>query len=480
VSTGKTSQLSYKEILPMKSRLLHSTPLRIFLFLFIFLTQRFYYFSKIGVQIESDSYSYRTIRQDGRLFSFQDISSDSLRPFPVNFLYSLLINDPGRVYFQILLASLAWSLLIFTALKCLNETKHTRYVWLIGYTLSLSPALVYRDLTIMPESLTLSVTLLFITSIMIMNLKKTYKSISFFFITLSFLVIQRPTFSLLALIFLFVLSLLKLRKGGKEFFKKNRIFLVITILISIIGLGYNTQNNQDDWPKNIASTYPVYKDAFIPGLQMWENNPFHINWREYYVENGLPECASQFSKFSGPNDYSVGVFGECQDASMWLKNEFWRIQLGAMIFEPLLVIKSIIWFGAEAFVPAPTTYRLEQLGVPSYLEFPTFEIVGMSKYGGKNYLISWNSFLFSFVLFMYLAFRVRGYISLQKSNIEFILAGSLALVISISFTVLIMPSDVYRHVLPMNYLLTFLLFYVLVPLHGRTTGMKSITKKVSS
>jgi hypothetical protein len=444
--------------------------LKLFVFISVFVIQRLYSFNQIGVQTQPDSPTYRSISKQGTLFDFQNIRPDSLRPFPVNFLYAILVNDTLRILFQVLLAVFAWSVLIFSLIKCLAVGKHERYVWIFISFLAFSPALVYRDITIMPESITLSVTILFLASIVKLRLERNFdaKNYFLFFVLLLFLVIQRPVVSVLVLLFLCFSLPLLVRKEGKNYLTRNKKILVLSMLIAIIGLTYNSQNSRDDWPKNISSTFPVYRDSITPGLQMWENNSYHSVWRDFYIKNGLPECAQNFSKYSGPWDYSIGVFGECKKANEWVGNRFWELQIKSIIEEPTLVAKTFVRFGLESLVPTPTTYRLQQMGLDTVLaEFPTFEIIGLDKLAGKNYLISWNSFLFAFIFFIYLGIRLNHYGSHQKQNLEFFAGAFFAIFSGLFLTVLIMPSDVFRTALPLNYLLVFIIFFMLLPTSSR-------------
>jgi hypothetical protein len=426
------------------------------------------------VRTEPDSGGYR---------DFDRISSISLdlflgremRPFPVNSIYWFLGSDFRIVLFQVFFSAISWAYLAYTVCRRLLHPQHQKYVWIFLSILAFSPSLIYRDLVILPESLTLSVSIILFANIVKFRSAstKSQKLVISSSVLLLILAIQRPTFSilLLTLIFLFVFVGLVSKQIAR--IQESKVLITIVLIISISGLTFNVQNNKIGWPNTFSTSYPVYKDAFVPGLQMWEDHPNYLEWRNLYSRNGLPDCAKRYISFPGPFEYSVATFGECKEAHLWLKDRFWKAQALVVFQNPTLLLSSSGLFGALSFVPAPDLFALEKIGLYSFAKFPTFNLLGLSSLEGKNYLLSWNSFLFALFLLLFLVF-INPNKKIQFKRIS----GSgkvvvFSLLINILFMGLIMPSDAYRHSIPLNYLLFFVLLVETLPLKENINLIKA-------
>jgi hypothetical protein len=419
----------------------------------------------IGIRVEQDSNGYRILENGFEFASLDSIFGHELRPFPINFIYGILGTDTMRILFQVSLSALSWTILAVEIRRQLRFSSLNKYLWIFLSILVFSPSLIYRDLVILPESITLSVALLAVS--IALKLKhfqfKSKKYLLAFSFLLTFLVVQRPTASILLMSTLILVILGKLITGSKSIGSSNVKFYVLIFAISILGLVSNLQNNQVGWPSNFSTEYPVHKDAFVPGLQMWNDHPFYKEWRQYYTKNGLPECATDFASYSGPYEYSVGTFGGCAEANTWLQNEFWKSQLKISYQNPYLVFASSAYFGSLSFVPQPDIFILNTIGTMDFIAFPTFNLFHLDRFEGMNFLIAWNSFLLaSIFLTLLLILRKRDGFSLKNFSLLY-LCGLGGLSLNLLLMGLIMPSDSYRHSIPVNYLIFILLFLGLMP-----------------
>ena len=438
----------------------------VYFFVLGILLSRLFVYSRIGIRVEPDSNGYRVPGEGWLLPSLASIVGHELRPFPINFVYGILSNDITRILFQTSLTCFAWTFLATEIRKQMLYQSQQKYLWLFFSLLVFSPSLIYRDLVILPESITLSVTLIAISiGLKLRTLeRKPKKLLTLFTLLLTFLVIQRPTLSLLSITLLILFLFGRSIQGIKEFFLQYRKISIILFFVSILGLASNLQNNHVGWPNSFASSYPVYKDAFVPGLQMWSDHPFYRDWRAAYSKNGLPSCASKFSSFPGPYEYSVESFGECEEANKWLKDNFWESQVKTLVQNPSLVMGSAIYFGILSFVPQPDIFVLEQIGFGKFFAFPTFGMFGLERLEGLNFLIAWNTFFFAFLLlFGLVVFKKQDGFSIANFTMVHTCL-LIALSLNLLFMGLIMPSDSYRHAMPVNYLVLFVLYLGITPL----------------
>jgi hypothetical protein len=393
-----------------------------------------------GYFIAIDSAGYRT---NTNSFGFtHDLASinligDSFRPFPVNFLYAIFPNDLCRIWFQLLLNYLSW-ILIFRVMCRRSGSSRISLVFICS--LVLYPVLVQSDLTILPESLSLSVALIIVALILGKQLHQKRSILLIFFLVL-ILCIQRPTMWLTFLALSFIIFIFKAR-AIKHFGKKVSLALfTICLSCSLLGALYNDHQSTSGWPKSFQSSLPVTKDGFPIGLLIWPDNPLHDSWTTELHRDGYPSCARIRSSDLGPYEYTIRVFGTCKEANTWLSKNFPSFYLTTFSHNPILVVHEILLFFPYSFV---------SLSSIRHLLFAPFINVGIA--------------LFPYLVMMFLifaiGFRRNTLRNFSLQNQIFALAILFSMTLPIFVNTLVMPSDSFRHSEPTNILCAILIFWI--------------------
>ncbi len=425
----------------------HPTQSLVFSFLVAYLVPRISTFLVHGPFSEPDTGGYRTFSNN---FGFTNdlakvsILGNSFRPFPVNLIYAIMPNDNFRVISQIILGAFSWS--IFIILMSKDRRPHwVTFAFAIIFTLV--PGMVYRDLALLPDSISLSFFIL-IFSIIVCGRTKSIPTRILIFILTAMLVIQRPTIWIATFLLGMAFGIISIKL-------RSKVFLCLTslcLIVSIFGFSYNQKQSLHGWPKYFQTEYPVTKNAFPIGLLIWKDNVLHNDWSKALKESDYPECGDILSKDPGPWEYSVRVFGNCKEASFWLSTNFYKFYLDTLIHHPRLFINQIATEFPKAFVPTPDPFVFEKISSVGWIpKIPSFDLIGLSKYSGLNYILSNNPLVFWSPIFLFLLIFNRRNIDLSKRNFYLLISVSFALAINIFANNIVMPSDTFRHNLPSNF-----------------------------
>ncbi len=437
------------------------------LFSILYLYPRVYTLIRHGVFLEPDTGGYRTYEEG---FGFTedlarvDFLGDAFRPFPVNFIYAVVPSDAWRVTIQIAFGLSAWTYLLATMN---NRNKKTKSHLLLFSLITFSPSLVYRDLCILPDSLSLSL-LVLIIGLVVHGLETSKLRRGLILFLMVILAIQRPTIwipMILTAVALLVLT--------RNLFSLSKTFIIFSLCLSaILGCTYNTVQSERGWPKYFDTRYEVSKNAFPIGLLIWEDNIHREKWRAALTKANFPKCGELSSADKGPWEYSVRVFGNCETANTWLKQQFYRFFLNQMLTNPSLVMDQIVTEFPKAFIPSPDPYIVEDItGFTMIPDFPTFSAIGMSSLEGINYRIANNPF-FIWIPFWFWYLRRRLIEKSLNSRVLGVQLGvGLSILIGIFSNNLVMPSDTFRHNMPSNYLLLILSLFIVLN-YGNLLNLK--------
>jgi len=438
------------------------------LFTIIYFAPRIYTLTSHGPFTEPDSGGYRTHSND---FGFTndlaaiDFFGFTFRPFPVNILYAILPNDVIRVLIQVILGYLAWIFLL-TGLNKYKNSNLPKFVFVI--TVTVSPALIYRDLCILPDSISLTMFIGLIGLYLRELGKSTLRKILFFSL-MTMIAIQRPT--LWITFILFAGALLVISRKAKI---QSVNFLILTLMVaSSIGYLYNNNQSHNGWPNYFNTTYDVTKNAFPIGLVIWEDNPNRNKWISALNDFDFPACGKIKKSDAGPWEYSVRVFGECNDANDWLRDNFYRFFVVQTYRNPDLLLSQVLTEFPKAFVPSPDAFLFKSLvGSEVIPVFPTFGMAGLTRIDGWSYRIANNPFVVWAPLWILFLRRKMKNKILDKQ--PFVMLGVLAVpvIIGIIVNTIVMPSDTFRHNMPANYALLVMSLILVLDAPSRSKNSK--------
>jgi hypothetical protein len=362
---------------------------------------------------------------------------DSFRPWPVNLIYALLLNDLARAAFQICLSTLAFYLWAkFLLLR-------TSLYFSILFIFSISLTWVCIDLFILPESI--SISLLLISLYLILT--GTSRSLSAVATLLLFILsLQRPTL----FIFLIFTSIFFFRKKQKK-------VAAVLVLMSIIGYSYSLEVRNNGQARFFSTPHKVEAIGFPVGLLVWSDHKTHDLWRNYLYTFDPPACLGITKSDSGPYEYSTRISGECLEGSIWLRENGNNFFLLAPIRNTSAVLQDLKSGLVRLFLPTPDFYNARDLlrfsGVPP---FPIFDPV-LPAWSGINYIIAWNLFLLVLSVQLLMLFsRMRRTLLLNLWHTREL---SFGLLLSSIATNYVMPSDIFRHSAPQMFGLLFILLH---------------------
>ena len=425
-------------------------------FFCLYTITRLYVLFRHGPFVEPDSGGYRS---NPHGFGFtQDLAKVSLignsfRPFPVNIFYAISPNDSVRLVLQVLLAASAWSYFIW------NMKSSGRKIWLAVFfagLFALNPGMIYRDLVLLPDSFSLS---LFIFIFTLCATEK-WRSKSQKIVLLSLLlllVIQRPTLWISFFLFSLLLGLIAIR--ARDSVNKWK-FATGLLILAVIGFSYNQIQSVYGWPKYFNTSYPVTKNAFPIGLLIWKDNSLNEEWEKNLFKANYPKCGEISNSDSGPWEYSVRAFGECKDASNWLTKNFNTFFLKTLFRDPGLIFKQIQIEFPHTFIPTPDAYAFDSVSKMHLIpHLPRFEYFGFPQFRGLNYILSNNPLFFWVPLCAAIILRQRKHFRRTLGTLKTTLLISFVFALSIMVDNILMPSDNFRHNLPLNIGILFMTYW---------------------
>ncbi len=279
-----------------------------------------------------DSVTYRESGPGPQTFPYEgavplDALSDisfaghSIRPWPINLIYSFLGSDFLIITFQSLFAAFAWSYFILALIPLISRGGLKIILLILVFAFSLTEYVYSWEKFILSESLINSVFILF-SARMISSRLRIDSNLNFlinFFLFL-FLFLSRPIFGIW-LVFLFIL-------GNKSF--KVLLPRVTLLLLSITYVFIVNSNSSQKWQEYLGSSREGISFAYIRNFGV----PSSTKYNNLISKLGAPECLVTIQdKENSPWEIARKYDSVCPEGLIWLDKNFSKSYL-LHIIEP--------------------------------------------------------------------------------------------------------------------------------------------------
>jgi hypothetical protein len=298
-----------------------------------------------------DSVTYRESGPGPQTFPYEgtvplDALSDisfaghSIRPWPINLIYSFLGSDFLIITFQTLFAAFAWSYFILTLIPLISRGVLKIVFLILVFAFSLTEYVYSWEKFILSESLINSVFILFSARIISSRLRidSNLNFLVNFFLFL-FIFLSRPIFGIW-LAFLLIL-------GNKSF--KVLLPRATLILLSITYVFIVNSNSSQKWQEYLGSSREGISFAYIRNFSV----PSSTKYDNLILKLGAPECLVNLQgQGNSPWEIARKYDSACPEGLIWLDKNFSKSYLLHLIepsnfFERGLVETPNVLAGAD-------------------------------------------------------------------------------------------------------------------------------------
>ena len=309
------------------------------------------------------------------LDALSDISfaGNSIRPWPINLIYSFLGSDFLIITFQTLFAAFAWSYFILALIPLISRGGLRIVFLILVFAFSLTEYVYSWEKFILSESLINSVFILFSARIISSRLRidSNLNFLVNFFLFL-FIFLSRPIFGIW-LTFLLIL-------GNKSF--KVLLPRVILILLSITYVFIVNSNSSQKWQEYLGSSREGISFAYIRNFSV----PASTKYDNLISKLGAPDCLlNPKNKENSPWEIARKYNSVCPEGLIWLDKNFSKSYLLHLI-EPSN-------FFERGLVQTPNVLAGEDLRI----YYPFYQFVAISQIKSITHFF-WHSNYISFIL----------------------------------------------------------------------------------
>lgn len=257
--------------------------------------------------------------------------SQTNRPWPIPFIYSLAGTDTSRVVVQVVLGTLAWASLAWV-LSRTNKWQRASFIATIA--LGLSPQIIRYDVAILSESLSISLAVFAIAATLYRSARRSALATAWWSISLTLCVLSRPAHVLIPAICVLPVVWQFLASRGKTLTATGVGF----IALFMVGV-FTIQQSQ---PMSLLNLYTVISSRVITDDQRFDwfvkqGMPNVAGMRQAngydYVEQLPPDVANIVKLPVGQQPPTLMRVGGAELAT-WLTDNGWKTVAKHLVFHP--------------------------------------------------------------------------------------------------------------------------------------------------
>lgn len=276
----------------------------------------------LGLSISTpDSISYRPSPPGPQTFPYEgqvaleklsqiDFFGNSLRPWPINFLFQVLPNDQMITIFSIFIGVLSWTYLIFSIAKLFKQILLQIISGSLVFIFSLTTFVYSWDKFILSEPIVNSFFIGFIGLLLNKLTREISKTTDVvLYILWLIITISRPIFGLVLIPLLFIKEV----KYGRYLFFKVLLVLMSSFYVILIN-----QNSSEKWLDLMGTPREGLSFAHLSAKGFDHSKLFN----NFAQENDAPDCLFVPENNSDIWKWARSYKDNCSDGVVWLQNEF--------------------------------------------------------------------------------------------------------------------------------------------------------------
>lgn len=257
--------------------------------------------------------------------------SQTNRPWPIPFIYSLAGSDTSRVVVQVVLGTLAWSSLAWVLSR---TAKWQRTTFIATMALGLSPQIIRYDVAILSESLSISLAVFAIAATLYRSAVQSSVATAWWAISLTLCVLSRPAHLLIPAMCVVPVVWKFVASRGKKLSTTGVGF----IALFMVGV-FTVQQSQ---PMSLLNLYTVISSRVITDDQRFDwfvkqGMPNVAGMRQAngydYVEQLPPDVADTVKLPVGQQPPTLMRVGGVELAT-WLTDNGWKTVAKYLVFHP--------------------------------------------------------------------------------------------------------------------------------------------------
>lgn len=257
--------------------------------------------------------------------------SQTIRPWPIPFVYSLAGSDTSRIIVQVVVGTLAWSSLAWV----LSRTARWQCTTFIAImVLGLSPQIIRYDVAILSESLSITFAVLAIAATFYRSAVQSTVATAWWAISLTLCVLSRPAHLLIPAVCVIPVVWKFVASRGKKLSATGVGFIALFML----GV-FTIQQSQ---PMSLLNLYTVISSRVITDDQRFDwfvdqGMPNVAGMRQAngydYVEQLPPDVADIVALPAGQQPPTLMRVGGAELAT-WLEDNGWKAVAKYLVFHP--------------------------------------------------------------------------------------------------------------------------------------------------
>jgi hypothetical protein len=388
-------------------------------------------------------------------FDKVSILGNSQRGWVTPLIYSLLPNNPSRIFFQLLLGFICWSTILIVSYLIFKKKKALNFVMAFEVFLAIAPFTIQFETVLIPTSFLIYSLLLFTISTTYMVYFENYSSKNLLTVILLgwiCLSLKSSNVFIVSILLAYILFISRKKMSAKK--------VSIGVLIAVLVMGHGVVvgiNNDKFWTNSYSGTAILW--------HLGDQAPNASSFSDYLRSKDVPECVVKNAPFGDIAKEISLINSDCPEGNAYIKSELQSDLMKFLFQDPLSIIKLVSVGVAVAMTSTSSHYGSSVSILPESLSglffgnvSPDFRVSGepsqsaaiLGSGSGEPLWIAMPS-IFYVAFGLFLAFTA---IKRRVINKTLILVSGLA-IFEILLTVLILPSEWFRQ--NSHYLLTLYL-----------------------